>query len=610
MTSGRRLVALLAGAFIVLVAPLVPLAAPAPAAADTGDFEFESFDARYELGAGADGVSVATVTETIVAVFPAFDQNRGIVRAIPLRHLDIPLELRVDSVTDAAGAPVPYERDDVDGFAELALGTDDYVHGRTTYVIEYRIRGPIRDFGETQEFYWDVNGDGWAQAFGRVTASVELGDGLRQNALRADCYQGGYGDGTACDELTEAADGRGFSFAANALGPYQTLTIDVAFPPGTVGVPQDPRDHWLLTVVPPVVGWTALGLLAVAILARLLVWRAPRPRRAIVAQFEPPDGDLRVQAEVIGRRKRLIPASLLRSALLGAVRVVDTAVDDPRVQAKDRFAVEIVAATKAEGFDRQVIDALAESRPEPGRILHPARTGAAVGAQLYALQATAPSEAGRLGYTRRGRSEWTAWLIWPAWLLLGALVPSWVWAVWTDLDPPLGTTIVVIVLGVITTSVLQPPRVLTGKGADLRDHLRGLRRYLTVAEEERIRVLQSPEGAERTAQAPAALPDGAAILKLYERLLPYAVLWGVEAQWQRVLGDRYEAERVAPSPEVTLGFGALHAFSAASMSGVRAPVSSSSGSSWSGSGGGSSFSGSGGGGFSGGGGGGGGGGGR
>jgi uncharacterized membrane protein YgcG len=163
--------------------------------------------------------------------------------------------------------------------------------------------------------------------------------------------------------------------------------------------------------------------------------------------------------------------------------------------------------------------------------------------------------------------------------------------------------------------------VLTDTGAEQRDYLKGMKVYLELAEEDRFRMLQSPEGALRVT-VPAAVPgaeSGAVGLvapgtvervKLYERLLPFAVLWGVEREWARELVFLYEQGAPEPSWYVSpngfssLGFGnALGHMAGAVATSSTLPSSAGSGS-------GSFSGGSGGGGFSGGGGGGGGGGGR
>lgn len=88
----------------------------------------------------------------------------------------------------------------------------------------------------------------------------------------------------------------------------------------------------------------------------------------------------------------------------------------------------------------------------------------------------------------------------------------------------------------ICGAVLYP---LTDKGLDLRRYLLGLKLYISVAEEERLKMLQSPEGAEKVG---AGVADGnpKQLVKLYERVLPYAVLFGQEQEWNKQLGAYYE----------------------------------------------------------------------
>ena len=105
-------------------------------------------------------------------------------------------------------------------------------------------------------------------------------------------------------------------------------------------------------------------------------------------------------------------------------------------------------------------------------------------------------------------------------------------------------------------------------------------------------MLQSPTGAEKQGD----------VVKIYEKLLPYAVLFNLEKQWAVELGKYYVDE----APDYYTGSGAFNA--ALFASGIGA-ISSTAATSYSGSASSSSSGGSGGGGSSGGGGGGGGGGG-
>ncbi|GAA1814135.1 hypothetical protein [Agromyces neolithicus] len=113
----------------------------------------------------------------------------------------------------------------------------------------------------------------------------------------------------------------------------------------------------------------------------------------------------------------------------------------------------------------------------------------------------------------------------------------------------------------IATIFVTPPwwRKYLPPAQAKREHLAGLREYIALAEADRLRVLQSPSGAELRADVPGATisaghgsggstraagptatahpadtapPVGPlARFHLHERLLPYAVLFGLEREW-------------------------------------------------------------------------------
>jgi uncharacterized membrane protein YgcG len=227
-------------------------------------------------------------------------------------------------------------------------------------------------------------------------------------------------------------------------------------------------------------------------------------------------------------------------------------------------------------------------------------------ASLIGQTNTVPKERGLLS---KNTSPITKFLRWPA---FACFVAGWFIVFWSDSAGVSSALLVFQLVAIILGSVIVigfggVPTRRTRLGAETLEHLQGLRDYLQLAEADRLRVLQSPEGAQRTRIDPN---DDDAVIKLYEKLLPWAMVWGVEKEWQDVLGKRYAETQTEPSNlQFSRGLSGLTGFAtSATSSGFAQTVTTSS---YSGSGGGSSFSGgSSGGGFSGGGGGGGGGGGR
>ncbi|MBR1875054.1 DUF2207 domain-containing protein, partial [Candidatus Saccharibacteria bacterium] len=153
----------------------------------------------------------------------------------------------------------------------------------------------------------------------------------------------------------------------------------------------------------------------------------------------------------------------------------------------------------------------------------------------------------------------------------------------------------------ILSGYLAKYKIHTDKGLDISNYMDGLKLYIKMAEADRLKFLQSVEGVDTSETG---------IVKLNEKLLPYAALFGLEKSWMNELSKCYELhEEVSPNWYAS-GFN-YSIINSAMRSAVSRPIDTSSsggssGGSWSSS---SSSSGGGGGGFSGGGGGGGGGGG-
>ncbi len=596
---------------LTLAAGFALALAPSAATADTSDFTFDSFDAEYTLSREADGTSTLLVVETIVARFPDFDQNRGIIRAIPDDYDGVPLNTSVISVTDQNGTDVYYESVYANNFVELYLGTDEFVRGAQTYVISYTQQNVVRSFDDTasDEFYWDVNGTGWQQPFGRVSATVTLAPDVAA-ALTGNtaCYIGAFGENEFC--TIEDAGGT-FTAAATELSPFETLTVAIGFAPGTFLTPEptpppEPQEVPLwMHLLSGGVGLASVGALGAAIVSRVRAGSGAKSRGAIIPQYSEPEGFDIVQAGyLIGRPASGIPAAIVRLAVRKNLRILAYAVENQTAP----YTLQYLSDDRTDVLDLALLEAIFGQDRTAGDLAPYGEYDATLGARLTELQTRAGSSIVDDGFKRIAPGIGFGWLMLVAqWLFMAlagaAIIVSAV--LFINISPLAFLSLTgAFIAGFAAFALAIRPQQFTEKGREARDYLEGMKLYLTVAEEERLRVLQSPQGAERI-----DVGNNLELIKLYEKLLPWAVVWGVEDQWMRELQVRVAATDTTPDWFVgTNGF-EVSLFSTA-VRGVTATTVAPS-SSWSSSGGGSSFSGgSFGGGFSGGGGGGGGGGGR
>jgi uncharacterized membrane protein YgcG len=599
---------LIAGSIVLLAAGLALTAAPATAGVD--DFEFESMTVQYSLSRDADGTARLHVVETLVALFPEYDQNRGIVRDIPTDYGRVDTGVDIRSVTDEAGQAVPYEESRWsdyagDEYVSLALGTDEFVHGRTTYVIEWTAHDVIGTFDTGQEFYWDVNGTGWAQPFGEVSAALVLSPELRAATTGDTACFFGYDSSTERCEIRMTDEGA--EIVPLALGGYQNVSMVVGFEPGTFreGTPVDKT--WPFVVLP----WVLLGVLAAAgltaVALRRFLWRHAPGRGIIVPEYEGPE-ELGVMsaAALLGRPAAGFPAQLVKLAVDDIVHLVE----DPEEREHRRFRLDLLDRSAAvHAPDDRALRKLFEKKTKDGASLVLDRKNRRLGDRVASLTAQAKGSLRPAFLSRGERSPLRRVIFWPALaVLVGAILLAVLCGIEDVGSTLLSITVPVAIVGsLIVMGFSGKPERRTEKGTAAYEQLLGLRDYLQLAEADRLRVLQSPEGAVRTRIDPS---NPAAVVKLYERLLPWAIVWGVEKQWAAELAAHYgETTPPSSSLQFSSGFSSLASLGttfAASSFATTPPVSSSSGS-----GGSSSSSGfSSGGGFSGGGGGGGGGGGR
>jgi uncharacterized membrane protein YgcG len=567
--SGLTLTALtLAGLVGLTAAPVAALspvgaaqtqiAAPAlPTAVD--DFSFSSMSAEYLLGRDDEGHSTLTTTETLVAEFPDIDQNRGIRRNIPTHYRDQPTELTIESVTDETGAELDYDTetisDDSDaGFLSVTIADDDFVRGEQTYVIRYTQRNVILfpDDSTDEEFYWEVNGTGWAQPFDAVTATVRVAPDLVADLTgRAVCYQGGSASGTECDGLESAADGDEFVIEATArdLAPREGLTVAVGFTEGTFV----PRDDSFTANPFPLAGLLAvLATLAagiVAVTARFTRWRNAPGRPTIIPEYLPPAGTNLLQAgDVLGARatSRALTAQFLQFAVRGNVRVLEG-------DGKNHFLLELRSRDGLDETERGVLDALFPADKSIGAVRDLKKSSSKLGTALQKVRALAAKRMLSDGLREKRGGALRRWLI-ATTLIAGVIaIGASIAALVTEVAagwPALFLALAVLVV-IVTLAFLIDVRPLTARGAELRDYLKGVTVYISLAEADRLRVLQSPQGALRTPYRPAdtgpVTTEPVQVLKLYEKLLPIAVLTGEEKQWSRVLGDYYENTRQQPT---------------------------------------------------------------
>ena len=590
--------------------------------ASAQDFYFEDFTADYYLSKDDKGISHLKVVESVTAVFPDYKQNKGICRQIAYTNqngvnITLPNLTRANIKVTRNGMTEPiYSIEKGSGYYNVCTGTDEYVLGKQVYGFEYEFDKVVMDFGDYQELYWDTNGNGATQRFDRVTARVHLAD-MDWWTGESWCYVGRYGE-SGQDRCKTIKLEDGVEFTATKLNAYENLTFDMELKPGGFVVPEPEKNYAYV--------WILVVLIAICVVAILLAVRKFMKTREkaryykglfVKPEYQPnAEYSLPEMAEIyIGKKKDVKVAMLLELVVKRKIELVKGE--------KKKWNINV---KNLDGVEAEYVDLLAilngGAQVKVGDMIELKSHTAS--SKLVALKKAMEKKVvddlekdglatNKWRYGVKSGGFWNAAaltiVIAPVMIMLGVFMLS-VLDGALGLDGTYGGIMVFagyfyqVAFVVIVATVLIVVWILgeakkyeayTMKGLEMSCYMEGLKLYIGMAEAERMKMLQSVKGADTSAEG---------IVKLYEKLLPYAAVFGLEESWMNEMKEYCKVEEIAEPDYLMTGIAAAElsrTIHMASDIARTATVMSSSGGGMS-----SGFSGGGGGGFSGGGGGGGG----
>ena len=534
-------------------------------ASQTDNFTITKFDAEYSLGRDSENRSTLAVTWRITANFPP-NQNRGIAPIFVKKYDNHPTNFSLQSVTDEHGVSLEHTWNG----NELRIGKKEvYVQGEKTYVIKFTQRDVTKHYDNMghDEFYWDVIGNEWRVPMENVRVSVKFDESLQAARVgEAFCYTGAHGSTKRC---IVGGDKGEIVTNVSRLNRREGITMAVAFTSGTFTGYQETLSEKLLKI------WATVQTIAsslAVILMLLLGWRYKRlfgrhnELKPIPPEYLPPkQASVMTSAYILKNYEALAVkgsakvAQLLDLAVRHYIKLYE--VKKASFLRSAQYEIEIVKDLKElRPEESEVVrDMFGSSMPKPGQRLN-----------LKKLQ-------NNLSYAARTRDDDTnlknlargKYTLCEQTLANKRIVQK--WALWVCVvGVLLLSPMLLLVAGIVFA--LSFGWSLTDEGLALRRYLAGLKMYIGVAEAERLQMLQSPEGAEKVKIDTA---DERQLVKLYERVLPYAVLFGQEKEWSKQLGKYYE--QVGEQPDWYSGQGVFNAAAfAAGMNSLSSVASSAS----------------------------------
>lgn len=498
------------------------LLVPSLAFADVNDFTVTDFTADYYL-TNVDRQGQMRIVEKIAVDFADF--NHGILRAIPESYKGQPLNIHITSVSSASGAPASYTTYGQNGNKVLKIGDPNRtVTGAQEYTIDYTMQNVIGFYGDHDELYWNVNGTQWDQPFTSVISRLHVPAGLRLSAQTPRCFVGGYGSTDNSCIIT--VDNGVVTASVRDLGPGTTLTFVTGFAKGYF----QPAS-WLDRVRDYAPDALMFAVPLVLIGGAGFLWWLKRGRDArgtgvIIPQYDAPDNLSPLEVGAIAAFKvesRALTATIIDLAIRKYLRIIEN--DKKGVfGARKTYTLQLLNKdwSQLNAWEEDLMGGLFGALGENETVAL-ADMATKLQTEAKAIQKTVPQSLTERGYFVSNPSRFMAVSAVTV-ALTGAGI---LWVV------PWVRNNMLITFGTIGGAVVFAAfyhflAARTSQGVAAEEHIKGLKLYLQVAEKDRIKMLQSPDAP----YAPKA-DEPAHTVELFEKLLPYAVVLGVENEWAK-----------------------------------------------------------------------------
>lgn len=511
--------------FAAITLALLLLFVPAVAHADANNFTVKDFTADYYLSKD-DPQGKLKINEQITVNFN--DNNHGLLRAISKKYNGQDQHLQIVKVL-RDGQTEPYTTYNSNGNEVLKIGNaNQTVTGEHVYTLVYTAQNVIRFTTSSDVLNWNTNGTQWQQPFTKVTARLHF-SGINRSAFQgASCATGAYGSTEQACTVDVQGDTAVIQ-TTRVLNAGENMTFTSRFSAGTFTKPTAAdwwRDHAVMII----------QLLAPPLIALTLVypyWRKHgkdiKGRGTVVPEYQPPKDLRAAEADtIVGYRlsSKGISATVIDLAIRKYIKIIEG----------ESKGVLGLGKHKEYTLQRLVPPAADTLKPYESDILNglfPDGDTTKLDDLKNKFYVTSQKVQGGMidnltsaGYFPANPKKAVAKLLVPAAVVVfGSFFLF-------SVDWALAAGMIIAGLIVAGFGLLMPRR--TAAGVEAKDTLAGLKLYMNTAEKDRIAMLQSPN---RPYAEQSDAPQQT--VELFEKLLPFAMVLGVETQWAKQFENIY-----------------------------------------------------------------------
>lgn len=452
--------------------------------------------------------------------------RHGIYRDIPLKNKEGKnIEIDILSITDKEGSPQKYTASNKNHILNIKIGDSGVIiSGEKIYNITYKVFGAVNYYDEFDEIYWNVTGNEWTVPIEFSEVLITLPKDVFPKERK--CYFGPIGSTTPC----KIVDDKTYQVEKTLL-KGEGVTIAIALNKEAVAGYKHKENnkffHFLSIFWPIFLPIIVFGFM-------FCRWykkgRDPKENGIIKPEYLPPDDLSPVEAGGIlyeSIKPKSISAQIIDLAIRGFIKIKPTETKLLGFSYKQDYELTLLveAGFLNDNFDREIIKAMFGDNPTVGGVTMLSALNNLFYKSISKISGQViDSLLKKKYYFNFPKNNWLGTIV-----LLGVMVvqPIGLIVIANQSHDPrrdivfVGSFIFTIGI-VLIFQLLMPSK--TNKGILMKEYLLGLKEYLQIAEKDRFAFHNAPE----------KRPE------IFEKLLPYAIVFGVEELWAKEFNDIYK----------------------------------------------------------------------
>ncbi len=458
-----------------------------------------------------------TITEKIHYYFPV--SKHGIYREIPTSYkvkggfqrptILIVKDLKYYPESNPGNIKDSYTRSTELGRTKLKIGEKkEYISGKYVFEITYSLTHATNFFDTHDELYLNITGNEWGIPIDKVMATIELPGEITKYV----CYTGKSGstDQNCTITKTPSETENKISFEAKDLSAYEGLTTVIAMPKGTL---KDTRNEQKIQFILANIG-VLLPIPVIIILFLLVKKRNSNKKLTIIPHYNPPKDLYPTLASAVLQNPNIskaIAGEIIQLAILGYITIEQTSKKKYLLHktGKDESGLESTRSTLLNGLfgDKDEVDI--------------SKLPTSFSNTINQMNASLGSEQLNHDFLNKKNQTFKE-------ILLGTSIVLGIGCFFV-LNLVLQYALLGWFVGVVISAVAM---AISSRFVDIRTELGnqryyellGLKMYINTAEKHRIEFHNDPKK----------------FSGVFEKLLPYAIIFGLEKKWAEEFSDIYK----------------------------------------------------------------------